>query len=233
VAQRDPSTQAVPPELDTVEVRVLGSLLEKEIATPEYYPLTLNALVNACNQKSNRYPETSYDEATVRDAIQRLRAKALAIETTGAGHRVPKYSQRLTEALNLGRREQALLCELMVRGPQTLGELRSRAERMHAFSDLEEVEATLRRLAEFEGRPLVTELPRQPGTKENRFAQLLSGDVHVEAARMPAAVEGGGTGETRAPSLERLSALEEQLQQLRRELDHLKQQFVEFRRQLE
>ncbi|MDX2153822.1 MAG: YceH family protein [Bryobacteraceae bacterium] len=159
-------------DLDPIEIRVLAALVEKDMATPEYYPLTLNALVNACNQKSNREPVTSLAEQAVAGALERLRRRGLAFELSGPGHRVPKHGQRLTEALNLGRREAALLCELMLRGPQTPGELRSRAERLHGFSDLEEVESVLRKLAET-APPRVILLPREPGTREARWAHLL------------------------------------------------------------
>jgi uncharacterized protein YceH (UPF0502 family) len=138
----------MPMNLDEVEVRVLGALMEKSATTPEYYPLTLNALVAACNQKNNRDPVTAYGEAEVKAAVDRLRGRGLCLETTGSGHRVAKYSERLAERLNLGRRESALLCELMLRGPQTPGELRSRAQRMYDFPGLEEVEGVLRRLAQ-------------------------------------------------------------------------------------
>src|SRR5919205_4452469 len=135
-------------QLDAAETRVLGSLLEKEIATPEYYPLSLNALVNACNQKSNRDPVVSYDEDTVEAALETLRTKGLAFRITGRDSRVPKHGQRFTEQFNLGRREAALMCVLLLRGPQTPGELRGRAERLYTFDDLEAVESTLARLAE-------------------------------------------------------------------------------------
>src|SRR6266849_8876574 len=138
--------------LHPAEIRVLGALLEKDITTPEYYPLTLNALINACNQKSNRDPMVNYDEETVLQALTLLRNKGLALKVTGAGHRVEKYSHRLGESLNLGRRELALLCVLMLRGAQTVGELRGRTERMHDFADLDEVERCLESL-----KPLVRE----------------------------------------------------------------------------
>lgn len=163
--------------LDAVEVRVLGSLIEKEIATPEYYPLTLNALVNACNQKQNREPVVNFDEDTVDAALESLRQKRLAATVTGAGIRVPKHRELLTEALNLGRRELALICVLMLRGQQTAGELRDRAGRLHEFTDLEEVDSVLERLIERQPDPLVKRLPRQPGTKEPRYAHLLSGQI--------------------------------------------------------
>ncbi len=147
--------------LDAEEVRILGSLLEKEITTPEYYPLSINALLNACNQKSNRDPVVHWDEDTLERALYRLREKGLLVSITGAGSRVPKYGHRISEKLNLGRRELAILCELMLRGPQTLGELRTRAERMHPFGDLAEVESVLDHMPE-----LVTKLPRRPGRRK-------------------------------------------------------------------
>src|SRR5438270_7330125 len=146
--------------LDDAEVRVLGALIEKEATTPEYYPLSLNALVNACNQKSNRDPVVDYDESTVRDAIEGLRAKKFAFIIEGS--RVTKYSQRISETLNLGRRELAVLCTLLLRGPQTLGEIKDRSERMFSFADLEETERVLEKLGEWPGDPLVKKLERQP-----------------------------------------------------------------------
>ena len=137
-------------QLDAVEVRVLGSLMEKEVTTPDYYPLSLNALVNACNQKSNRDPVVSYDDDTVEDALLTLREKGLAQRITGRDSRVPKHAQSFTERFNLGRREAAVMCVLMARGPQTVGELRGRTERRYNFDDLEAVESTLHRLAEME-----------------------------------------------------------------------------------
>src|SRR5690348_3066535 len=163
--------------LHPVEVRVLGSLLEKEITTPEYYPLSLNALVNACNQKSNREPVVSYDEETVLQAIDRLRDKGVALVSTGRESRVPKYLQRFSEKFNFDRREIAVLCVLLLRGPQTPGELRGRTQRMYDFDDLEGVEATLTRLMEREPEPMVKRLAKQPGTKESRYAHLFCGDV--------------------------------------------------------
>jgi uncharacterized protein YceH (UPF0502 family) len=197
--------------LDPVEVRVIGALVEKDIATPEYYPMTMNALVNACNQKSNRDPVVSYDEDTVADAIDRLRDKRLVSVLTGGSNRVPKYGHRLGEALNLGRRELSLLCELMVRGPQTVGELHGRAARMHRFSDLEEVEGCLRTLSEFPSGALVVQLPRQPGRKEARFAHLFAGEPEVaETAEAPARTTGGLEA--------RVAALEEETARLREQL---------------
>src|SRR5580700_8739893 len=163
------------------EVRVLGALLEKDITTPEYYPLTLNALVNACNQKSSREPIVNYGEEIVTEALAALQHRGLALRIIGAGHRVEKFGHRLGEKLNLGRREMALLCVLMLRGPQTVGELRGRTERMHDFTDLEEVEKVLETLEKRE-EPLVARASR------GRWAQLLGGVVEVEDNRPVAVV---------------------------------------------
>jgi uncharacterized protein YceH (UPF0502 family) len=208
--------------LDAAEVRVLGALIEKEIATPEYYPLTLNALVNACNQKSNRDPVVEYDETVVEEALEGLRKKKLAATLTGAGLRTPKHRQLFSETLNLGRRELALLCELMLRGNQTVGELHSRAGRLHNFAGLEEVESCVQHLIDRQPEPLVVKLPRQPGTKEPRFAHLLSGEVPVESTPEPA-----------RSRPDRFSTLEAEVASLRSEVEELKRQFAEFRRQFE
>jgi len=209
--------------LDAEETRVLGSLLEKEITTPEYYPLSLNALLNACNQKSNRDPVMHLDEDTLERALYTLRDKGLLVSITGAGSRVPKYGHRISEKFNLGRRELAILCELMLRGPQTLGELRTRAERMHPFGDLAEVESVIDRMGE-----LVTKLPRRPGEKEARYAHLLSGEPPVSVLPSPSAA---------IPPIpltaDRISALEAEVAELRRELEELKQQFAGFQKQFE
>ena len=206
-------------QLDAVEVRVLGALLEKEGTTPDYYPLSLNALVNACNQKSNREPVVSYDEDTVEDALLTLREKGLAQRITGRDSRVPKHAQSFTEKFNLGRREAAVMCVLMVRGPQTVGELRGRTERLYTFDDLEAVEGTLHRLAEME---FVKQLPRQAGFKEPRFAQLLSGDVEVVEEEAPGAspVSGRGSGDR-----ERIAVLEAEVAQLKREFEEFRRKF--------
>ena len=205
--------------LDPVEVRVLGCLIEKDIATPEYYPLTLNALVNACNQKSNREPVVAWDDELVSAGIDTLREKKLAGVLTGGGNRVPKFSHRMQEALNLGRREIALLCELMLRGPQTAGELRDRAARMYRFTDQQEVEFCLARLQEHSSGPLVTLLPRQPGQKEARYAHLLSGEPELPAARELPPPKLASVLETRVEQLEAdVLTLREQVAQIRREL---------------
>jgi len=210
--------------LDQAEIRVAASLIEKEITTPEYYPLTLNALVNACNQKSNRDPVVNYDGDTVEAAVDTLREKKLAAVITGAGMRVPKYREMLMETVNLGRREIALVCELMLRGPQTAGELRDRAARMHPFADIEEVESVLEHLSTREPDPLVVRLPRQPGTKEPRYAHLLAGAsaAVVEAEPLVAPPREG-----------RVAALEAEVRVLREEVNSLKAQFAEFRSQFE
>ena len=208
--------------LEPAEVRVLGSLIEKEATTPEYYPLSLNALVNACNQKSNRDPVVDYDDEVVLAAIERLRALGLAFVITGS--RVTKYSQRISETLNLGRRELAVLCTLLLRGPQTLGEIKDRSERMFAFGDLSEVETVLDRLAEWPGDALVKKLPKQPGQKEIRFAHLLSGEPSVEP--------GTAAATSATPHSSRIVQLEIDLQQLRAEFQELKARFEQLESQL-
>jgi uncharacterized protein len=222
--------------LNEVEARVLGALIEKELTTPEYYPLSLNALVNACNQKSNRDPVMTLDEETVCQALRGLNKEGLAAPADTS--RVKKFEHRLQEQFNFDRRETAILCELLLRGPQTPGELRSRAERMHRFEDLAQVQSTLQRLAQREP-PLVKVLPRQPGTKEARYAHLLSGDVHVQAGEPPAGAvaemrSGGGAHEIRRNAdEERVAQLEDEVAALRNDVADLKQQFAAFRKQFE
>jgi uncharacterized protein len=213
--------------LSEMEARVLGSLIEKEITTPDYYPLSLNALVNACNQKSNRDPVMNLDEDAVREALNGLNRKGLAGAASGADSRVTKYEHRLQEAFNFDRRETAVLCVLLLRGPETPGELRSRAERMHRFNDLDEVQAALHRLIERQP-PLVKMLARQPGTKESRYAHLLSGDV--EAWEPPADVRPAAAGTLDG---ERMARLENEVTSLRAEVADLKQQLADFRKQFE
>ena len=205
-------------QLNEAEVRVLGSLVEKEATTPDYYPLSLNALCAACNQKSNREPVMSLDEDSVLGAVESLQTKGLVLRTSGGDHRVPKYGHRAGEVFNFDRREQAILCVLMLRGPQTVGELRGRTERLHTFDDLAEVEATLDRLME-RTPPLVQRLSRQPGEKESRFAHLLSGEgvVHAQPAAPP---------EHRSPAEDRIARIED-------DLAELKQQFEKFRKSFE
>ncbi len=211
--------------LHPVELRVLGALLEKDITTPEYYPLTVNALVAACNQKSNRDPVVSYDEDTVLRGLESLRARGLSATVTGGHNRVPKHAHRFSEQLNLGRRELAILCELMLRGSQTIGELRNRGSRMYDFSDLDEVESCLRSMAARPEGALVVQLPHQPGTKEPRWAHLLSGE--------PAAPAATPAPQAATPEPGRLEILENQVEELRNEVRELRRQVDEFRRQFE
>lgn len=217
--------------LTAAEVRVLGSLIEKQITTPEYYPLSLNALTNACNQLTNREPVVSFDESVVVRALDGLRDKRLATLFSGADSRVAKYKHSLTDAILLTPAEVALLCVLMLRGPQTLGELRTRAERLFPFDSLGEVEEVLTGLANREGGALVTKLPRLPGTKEPRYAHLLSGPVEIPPAETMPKPE-PATLAVRAEN-ERFAKLEAEVAQLRRELDDVKQQFADFRKQFE
>ncbi len=190
--------------------------MEKEATTPEYYPLSLNALVNACNQKTNREPVTDYDDDTVADALASLREKHFALTITG-GSRVNKYQQRISETLNLGRRESAVLCVLFLRGPQTLGEIKDRSERMFSFADLAETEAVLEKLDK-----LVKKLPRLPGQKEARYVHLLSGEPDLEAMAEPSS----GAPPTR------VAQLEQDLRDLRSEFDELKRRFESLEAQL-
>jgi uncharacterized protein YceH (UPF0502 family) len=214
--------------LNEMEARVLGALLEKEITTPDYYPLSLNSLVNACNQKSNRDPVMNLDEDSVRDALRTLHDNSLARSVSAADSRVTKYEHRLQEAFNFDRREAAIFCELLLRGPQTPGELRTRAERMHPFDDLSEAQSALQRLMNREP-PLAKVLARQRGTKESRYIHLLSGDANpvslTAGHEVPAALEGEKTDE-----FSRLSA---EIAELRRDMADLKQQFAAFRKQFE
>jgi len=214
--------------LSEIETRVLGSLVEKELTTPEYYPLSLNALVNACNQKSNRDPVMNLKEEDVRDALRSLDKKGLAGPADNMLSRVSKYEHRLQEAYNFTRHEIAVLSELLLRGPQTPGELRSRADRMHKFDDLGIVQSTLQRLMKREP-PLVTVLPRQPGTKEVRYAHLMSGDVEIS---MPDSTEGVAVISS-ASYEERIKRLEGHVENLQSEFMDLKQQFAAFRKQFE
>ncbi|HEX8185988.1 MAG TPA: YceH family protein [Blastocatellia bacterium] len=216
--------------LSPVEVRVLGSLIEKQITTPEYYPLTLNALTNACNQISNRDPVVSFDEKTVVRALESLREKQLVWMVTGSG-RVPKYEHRLTEALSLAEQEVAVLCVLMLRGPQTAGEIRSRSGRLYEFQELAEVELTLEAMMTAEPQPLVVKLPRQAGMKESRHAHLLAGEVRIEEQEAAPRLEAAAI-EVRAEN-ERIARLEEAMESMRQDFTELKQQFLDFRKQFE
>ena len=219
--------------LNDVEARVVGSLAEKQVTTPDYYPLTLNALVHACNQISNREPVVNYDERTVAEAVESLRAKNLVYIFYGAESRVPKYKHMMREMFALSPQELAALCVLMLRGPQTVGEIRSRTGRLYEFVDLSEVEATLEGLARRD-EPLVAKLPRQTGRKEARYAHLLSGLPEVEDAGDEQAIHATTRATTpRANEGERVARLEAEVERLRGELAELRQQFDEFRRQFE
>jgi uncharacterized protein YceH (UPF0502 family) len=203
--------------LTPVEARVLGSLVEKEITTPEYYPLSLNALANACNQKNNREPVTNLDEDQIRQALHGLEDDGLAGVARGSESRVSKYEHRVQEVFNFTRGEVAVVCVLLLRGPQTPGELRGRTERMHRFEELSDVQATLQRLMQRDP-PLVKVLPRQPGTKEARYAHLLAGDV-VEAAPSTALVESGAS--TMAQLEAEVTALRQEVAELRGQVERL------------
>ncbi len=210
---------------------MLGSLVEKQVTTPEYYPLTLNALMLACNQKNNRSPVTSYDETTVAQALESLREKNLAYVFYGSTSRVPKYKHVLPEVMHLSQPELALMCVLLLRGPQTTGELATRAFRLHEFSGLEEVEATLNSLISREPDPLVIRLPRQPGQKEVRFAHLLAGEVSIDAHEEVAPARSRGRGlDSRS---DRVAALEAEIETLKAEVGMLKTQFEGFKKQFE
>jgi len=215
--------------LTETEARVLGALVEKDITTPDYYPLSLNALVNACNQKSNRDPVMNLNEDSVRQALHSLNEKGLAGNATGAGDsRVAKFEHRMQEAFNLTRPETAVLCVLLLRGPQTPGELRGRAERLHRFEDLTDVQSTLQKLMSRE-EPLAKVLPRQPGTKEARYAQLLCGDKPEWETPAPVL-------ESRSESSsgeDRIVRLEEEIAALRKEMADLRDEVLRFRQQFE
>jgi len=223
-----PPTQ--PLRLTPNEARVLGALIEKEITTPEYYPLSLNALINACNQRSNREPVMDLDEETVRQALHGLEDDGLAGRARSAEGRVTKYEHWLGEAFNFSRAETALICVLLLRGPQTPGELRGRTERMHRFEEISDVLAGLQKLMEREPS-LVAVLPRQPGTKESRYAHLLSGPVESAALAQPSAAPAYAS--TYAPAFAgettdqdgRIAQLEAAVAQLKSELENLKKRF--------
>lgn len=211
--------------LTDAEVRVLGSLIEKAITTPDYYPLSLHALTNACNQTSNRHPVVQFDEETVAHAIESLRKRALVRAIRGSDARVTKYRHLADETMNLGARDTAVLCLLMLRGPQTIGELKSRSTRLAEFESLADVEAALNTLIAREESPLVVRLPRRPGQKEVRFAHLLSGEVTFDAP--------DPTSARVQVDAERISALEESTDELRKEVADLRTQLEAFRKLFE
>jgi uncharacterized protein YceH (UPF0502 family) len=206
--------------LTNIETRVLGALVEKQVTTPEYYPLTLNALTLACNQKNNRHPVSAYSENEVAQAVESLREKNLAYVFYGSTSRVPKYKHVMPEVLHLNAAETALMCVLMLRGPQTPGELRGNAARLHEFAGLEEVEQTLEGLISHEPDSLAVRLPRQAGQKEVRFAHLLSGEISVEPV-------------AEAPRAATRQSLEQKIDALSEEIERLKAQFEEFKKQFD
>jgi uncharacterized protein YceH (UPF0502 family) len=214
--------------LSRMEVRVLGCLIEKELATPEYYPLTLNALANACNQKSNRNPIMTMEEAEVSASLDSLRTRQLAL-VSAEGGRVPKYRHALMERLRLDPAELALLAELLLRGPQTVGELRNRGERMHPFADLAAVEEALQELEE-RTPPLVAPLPRMPGHKEQRYAHLFAGEV--EMAEEALEQQEHARNITLAEN-DRIANLEKEVSSLRSEVAELRRSVEEFKAQFE
>jgi uncharacterized protein YceH (UPF0502 family) len=210
--------------LNDCEVRTLACLIEKEMTTPEYYPLSLNSLTNACNQKSNRNPVVSYDEAGVARGLVSLQEKGLVRKTLTSGSRVSKYMHAVLDRFDLSRQDMAILCELMLRGPQTLGEVRSHTERMTIFESMEEVEATLQGLAEHDP-PLTLKMPRETGRKECRYMHLFGGGVETlhDFSAEPAANE--------MSSQEKIKELEEEVVSMRSELEELKRAFAEFKSQ--
>ena len=221
--------------LNETECRVLGALVEKEITTPEYYPLSLNALVNACNQKSNREPVMNLDEAAVRQALHSLDGQSLVRSVSASDSRVTKYEHRLQEAFNFYRHEVAILCVLMLRGPQTPGELRTRTERMHPFDDLSAVQSSISHLMKREP-PLAKVLPRQPGTKESRYAHLLSGDVEIfepKSEVVAGASASSGDAERIALLEKEVAVLRHNLADFEKEIADLRQQFAQFKKQFE
>ena len=218
-------------DLSPVEVRIVGSLLEKEVTTPEYYPLSLNALTLACNQKSNRDPAMSLTDSTVAAALEPLRGRGLVFFVHESGSRVEKYRQRLSEVLNLDRRDFAVLCVLMLRGFQTVGELRERTQRLYAFDDLAAVESCLGRMMERSPVPLAVKLPRITGSKEPRYAHLLSGIPEVSEDETIHATTADQVG--RSSQVERIDALENEVAALKQGVAELRGQLAEFRKQFE
>jgi len=212
--------------LSEIEVRVLGSLIEKDITTPDYYPLSLNALVNACNQKNNREPVMVLNEDSVRQALSTLQEKRMAGPAGGADSRVTKYEHRLQEVFNFDRRETAIACVLLLRGPQTPGELRGRADRMYRFEALDDVQATLQKLMD-RNPPLVRVLPRQPGTKESRYVHLLAGDTFPPLTPETA----NSRVRTESSDEQRIGNLEAEVAALQRDFQELKRQVSDFTEQ--
>jgi uncharacterized protein YceH (UPF0502 family) len=220
-------------ELTDTEVRILGALVEKEMSTPDNYPLSLNALTTACNQKTSRDPVVEYDDQTVLDAIELLRQRQMAATLTGRDHRVPKYRHWLPETLRIGNRELAVLCVMMLRGPQTIGELKERTHRLHEFEDLSSVETCLQKLAERQPEPLAVLLPRRPGEREPRWAHLMSGEPVISAEPDRYAVTESPTRRPASDQESRIAALEAKVESLSEQVGQLVQQLEAFRRQFE
>jgi uncharacterized protein YceH (UPF0502 family) len=218
--------------LNPVETRILGCLLEKERITPENYPLSLNSLIAACNQSTNRDPVTTYDARTIEAGLDGLRQKKLAVMIMSAGSRVAKFRHELLNQFDLSPREVALLCVLLLRGPQTLGELRSRTERVQFFDSLEQVESFLAELARGES-PLVRILPARPGQKESRYVQLLSGEPTVPEDTPTPGIDSPPPEASSAAETSRLEVIEKEVAELRVELQHLREELLSFRKQFE
>jgi hypothetical protein len=217
--------------LNDVEVRVLGALIEKQISTPDYYPMTLNALMNACNQKSSRDPVVTYDEQTVMSGLDGLRDKKLTYVFHGSESRVAKYGHIFDKSFGLTAGELAAMCVLLLRGAQTPGEIRTRTASLYNFADLGEVETALEELSQKEPDALVIRLPRQPGARESRYVHLLSGKPDIE--EIAAAPRSEPVRVSASAGNERIAKLEEEVKQLREELELLRQQFSEFRKLFE
>ena len=216
--------------LNEYELRVLGALVEKQVATPDYYPMTINALVNACNQKNHRDPGVSFDEGTVVNALDSLREKNLAYIFHGSDARVPKYGHLFHKAYDLSVTEVALMCVLILRGPQTPGELRSRTSHLHQFENLPEVESLLNALS-LRQEPLVVKLPRQHGSRESRFAHLLGGDIELDEIAVPVKRDESKT--VINAEQERLRKLEDAVAELQQEIARLRDQFEKFKTQFD
>ena len=216
----------LPQNLGAVEVRVLGSLIEKALSTPDHYPLSLNALVAACNQSSNRDPVMALDDTAVSDAVTLLRRQNLVRSFQGSGERVPKYQHLLADVVDLTPAELAVLCVLTLRGPQTLNEVRTRSARLTPHDDHAAVDAALEALIAREPTPAAVRLPRRPGQKEQRYAHLLGGDVTYEETEQD-------TAPMPTPTADRVAAVEALVQELRSEIADVRAEFAEFRRQFE
>lgn len=227
--EQRPSDFVIPAPLSAEELRVLGCLIEKEFLTPDVYPLTMNSLVTACNQKTSREPVVHYDEDTCFATLESLRTKGLATKITGADHRVPKYRELVGERTNMRVSEIGLLCVLMLRGPQTLNELKERTQRIHEFATLEETEATLDRMSQRQPQALVIKLPKLTGQKEARYMHLLAGEVDVEELAATAAA----APPMRASHDDRVSRLEAEVTLLKEQVARLEQELAGFRKQFE